>query len=384
MSEASLADVLDMLKTMTSEMQTLKSDMAAMKDRTASVSGTADGNQTDRPRDHDFFPSHKKWDFPRFDGTVDPMLFLNKCEAYFRQHRTMAEERVRMASYHMDEVAQLWYIQLQDDEGTPSWGHFKDLLNLRFGPPLRSAPMFELADCRRTGTVEEYASRFQALLPRVGRLEEAQHVQLFTGGLLPPLSHAVRIHHPETLAAAISLARQVELMESDRLVQQPTRPAPRGPPGPAQRAALPATAPLLALPVPPAVSEPIVAASCAGVGLTTGGAVSSLTTGLRRSRGSLAAAAATGDGGILTCGGVSIGAFAGRGTSTRGTGVSTGGSGITFTLCRHPLNPSASPAHTSAGTLRLILFSKLKRVPPLLYDWPLPQLLRLPQPEAGT
>jgi hypothetical protein len=255
MSEPSLVDVLDMLKTMTSEMQTLKSDMAAMKDRTASVSGTADGNQTDRPRDHDFFPSHKKWDFPRFDGTIDPMIFLNKCEAYFRQHRTMAEERVRMASYHLDEVAQLWYIQLQDDEGTPSWGHFKDLLSLRFGPPLRSAPMFELADCRRTGTVEEYASRFQALLPRAGRLEEAQRVQLFTGGLLPPLSHAVHLHHPDTLAAAISLARQVELMESDRSVQQPTRPAPRGPPGPAQRAALPATAPLLALPAPPAASQ---------------------------------------------------------------------------------------------------------------------------------
>jgi hypothetical protein len=53
--------------------------------------------------------------------------------------------------------------------------------------------------------VEEYASRFQALLPRAGRLEEAQRVQLFTGGLLPPLSHAVRLHHPDTLAAAISL-----------------------------------------------------------------------------------------------------------------------------------------------------------------------------------
>jgi hypothetical protein len=167
----------------------------------------------------------------------------------------MAEERVRMASYHLDEVAQLWYIQLQDDEGTPSWGHFKDLLSLWFGPPLRSAPMFELADCRRTGTREEYASRFQALLPLVGRLEEAQRVQLFTGGFLPPLSHAVRLHHPDTLAAAISLARQVELMESDRPVQQPTRPAPRGPPGPAHRAALPATAPLLALPAPPAAAQ---------------------------------------------------------------------------------------------------------------------------------
>jgi hypothetical protein len=111
--------------------------------------------------------------------------------------------------------AQLWYIQLQEDEGMPPWGRFKELLHLRFGSPLRSAPLFELTECRCTGTVEEYANRFQVLLPRAGRLDEAQRVQLFTGVLLPPLSHAVRIHNPSTLVAAMSLARQVELMELD-------------------------------------------------------------------------------------------------------------------------------------------------------------------------
>jgi hypothetical protein len=84
----------------------------------------------------------------------------------------MEEERVWMASYNLEDVAQMWFIQLQDDEGTPPWGRFKDLLNLRFGPALRSAPLFELSECRRTGTVEEYSNCFQALLPRAGWLEE--------------------------------------------------------------------------------------------------------------------------------------------------------------------------------------------------------------------
>jgi hypothetical protein len=61
-----------------------------------------------------------------------------------------------------------------------------------------------------------YCNRFQALLSRVGRLDEIQRVYLFTGGLLPPLSHVVLLHNPETLAATMSLARQVELMEMDR------------------------------------------------------------------------------------------------------------------------------------------------------------------------
>jgi hypothetical protein len=112
-----------------------------------------------------------------------------------------------MASYNLEDVAQLWYIQLQEDEGTPRWGCFKDLLNLRFGPPLRTPPLFELAECRRSGTVEEYSNRFQALLPRAGLLDEIQRVQLYTSGLLLPLSHAVRIHNPEMLATAMSLAR---------------------------------------------------------------------------------------------------------------------------------------------------------------------------------
>ena len=119
-----------------------------------------------------------------------------------------------MALYNLEDGAQLWYYQVQQDEGTPSWRHFKELLHLRFGPPLRSDPLGELVACHRTGTVEEYQDRFQALLPRVGRLDEAQRVQLFTAGLLPPLSHDVEIHNPQSLVAAMSLARKIDLRNS--------------------------------------------------------------------------------------------------------------------------------------------------------------------------
>jgi hypothetical protein len=175
MAEPTLADIIQEMRNMNAMITSLQSDVASIKEKT-STAESSDGRRSDAPRELEFHPKHKKWDFPHYDGTTDPMLFLNKCDAYFRQHRTMAEERVRMAAYHLDDAAQLWFIQLQDDEGTPPWGNFKDLLSLRFGPPLRSAPMFELAECRRTGTVEDYANRFQSLLPRAGRLDEAQRV----------------------------------------------------------------------------------------------------------------------------------------------------------------------------------------------------------------
>jgi hypothetical protein len=90
-------------------------------------------------------------------------------------------------------------------------------------------------------------------------LEEAHRIQLYTGGLLPPLSHTVRIHNQESLAATLSLARQLELIELDRLQQAPSKPAPREIlPAPAPRPAIqvaPASAPL-ALPAPAQITAP--------------------------------------------------------------------------------------------------------------------------------
>jgi hypothetical protein len=133
--QPTIADVMKKLLDMSAEMTALKADMEGMKERTASSSANGSG-RIEGHRDLDRLPKFQKLDFPRYDGKTDPMLFINKCESYFRQQRTMAEERVWMALYNLEDVAQLWYIQLQEDEGTPPWGRFKELLNLRFGPPL--------------------------------------------------------------------------------------------------------------------------------------------------------------------------------------------------------------------------------------------------------
>jgi len=182
-------------------------------------------------------------DFPRYDGKSDPLIFLNCCESYFHQQRIMEEEKVWMASYNLEDGAQMWYIQVQTDEGTPSWRRFKELINLR------SAPLFELADCRHTSTVADYQDRFQALLPQAGALDEAQRVQLVTSGLLPPLSLDVQVHNPQSLAAAMSLARQLELREQ---FTAPSTTVSRA----GARPLLPAPAPRLLLPAPATTSPP--------------------------------------------------------------------------------------------------------------------------------
>jgi hypothetical protein len=195
LSAPSTADLVKLIETLTTTVASLQMSVAELqKEKSAPSSGVSGGH--DGQHHHDRPPRFQKLDFPRYDGKTDPLIFTHRYESYFHQRRIMEEEKVWMASYNLEEGVQMWYIQVQMDEGTPSWHRFKELLNLRYGPPLRATPLTELAECRCTGTVAKYQDRFQALLPRAGPLTEAQRVQLFTGGLQPPLSIDVRIQNP--------------------------------------------------------------------------------------------------------------------------------------------------------------------------------------------
>lgn len=63
------------------------------------------------------------------------MAFLNRCESYFHQQCIAAEEQVWMALYNLEAGAQMWCLQVHQDEGTPSWRYFSELLNLCLGLP---------------------------------------------------------------------------------------------------------------------------------------------------------------------------------------------------------------------------------------------------------
>ena len=47
-----------------------------------------------------------KLDFPKYDGTGDPMPFVNKCEHYFHGQRTIEEEKVWLAALNLHDAAQ--------------------------------------------------------------------------------------------------------------------------------------------------------------------------------------------------------------------------------------------------------------------------------------
>ena len=83
MAEPTIKDLMELMKSFQTELSSVKSDMATMKDKSSSPSDDGGGGCEESPREFDRPPRFQKLDFPRFDGKTDPMLFLNKCESYF-------------------------------------------------------------------------------------------------------------------------------------------------------------------------------------------------------------------------------------------------------------------------------------------------------------
>jgi hypothetical protein len=101
-------------------------------------------------------PCFHRLEFAMFDDKEDPLQWLNRCEQFFEGHHTLEEEKVWLAFYHMTGIAWTWYTQLQRDKPSLSWGVFKQHYQLRFGLPLRSNPLGELARLPFCVTVDDY------------------------------------------------------------------------------------------------------------------------------------------------------------------------------------------------------------------------------------
>ena len=89
MGEQAIADLTKMLQDLSADMATMKADLASLKDKSSSSSAGA--GPTDGSHHNDRPPRFQKMDFPRFDGKSDPLIFINRCESYFHQQRTMPE-----------------------------------------------------------------------------------------------------------------------------------------------------------------------------------------------------------------------------------------------------------------------------------------------------
>jgi hypothetical protein len=67
--------------------------------------------------------------FPTFDGSEDPLSWLNRCDQFFRIQETPEAGKVFLTTFYMSSDASQWYTLLERNHGQPSWPDFVKLIN---------------------------------------------------------------------------------------------------------------------------------------------------------------------------------------------------------------------------------------------------------------
>ncbi|XP_019265334.1 PREDICTED: uncharacterized protein LOC109242914 [Nicotiana attenuata] len=187
------------------------------KDSDAGASSNV-GNQPYRPENrpnqltgNSVVPRYTKLDFPTFDGSEDPLIWLHRGEKFFSNQRTNEVDKVELAAFHLLGEAQLWYHQVEQEYPSVDWSEFKEYCALRFGPPLGSNPLGDLVNLKQTGSIEEYQRQFQERLARASKCVRVdQQVSLFTAVLIDSIRLDVEMRSPPDLVHAMNIARAFE------------------------------------------------------------------------------------------------------------------------------------------------------------------------------
>jgi hypothetical protein len=120
---STLAEQVAEIARLQQDQQTALQRLESQKSGTSTFSKGFVGFATKQP-DSQPVPRQHKQDFPKFDGKSDPLTFIHHREVFFRGYRILEEEKVWMASIHLLDAAQIWYMHVEADQGTPTWNRF--------------------------------------------------------------------------------------------------------------------------------------------------------------------------------------------------------------------------------------------------------------------
>ncbi|KAD4585722.1 hypothetical protein E3N88_23323 [Mikania micrantha] len=142
-------------------MERLKDDVASLKShvkKSASGSGKNDEGESIRQFGRHFRPFNKI-EFPTYsDG--DPRGWILKAEKYFRYYNVPGEEKVDVASMHLEGDALDLFSWLSTDQEIAFWEDLVHAFQKHFGPAEFQNPDEHLCSIRQTGSVQEYRQEF--------------------------------------------------------------------------------------------------------------------------------------------------------------------------------------------------------------------------------
>ena len=136
--------------------------------------------------------------------------WIYKAEQFFWYQGTAPNEKVVLASFHLQDDALEWYQWYEQTQPNVTWEELTQALCVRFGPSDYEDFDEALAKLRQTGTVREYKMQFERLAAWVHNWLETALLGSYIGGLKEEIRSKVKLFRPTTLLHATSLARLQE------------------------------------------------------------------------------------------------------------------------------------------------------------------------------
>jgi len=161
-----------------------------------------------------------KTDFPRFDG-IDPKLWKDKAEKYFRLFKVPAHMWSPFATMHFNTTAARWLQTYEAQHSVETWAELCVALVNKYGKDNYHHHMKDILQCRQTEDVTSYHTTFNESMHKVlmhnEALDDIFFATKFVEGLKPQIRNALMLHKPRTVDAALSLAlMQEEMLEHNQ------------------------------------------------------------------------------------------------------------------------------------------------------------------------
>ncbi|XP_068329703.1 uncharacterized protein [Pyrus communis] len=164
-----------------------------------------------------------KLEFPRFSDGDDPLAWVYRAEHYFDYFTVDDKQKVRMASFHMDNEALQWFQWRNCIKNYPNWKDFVHVFCKEFGPSEFEDFTEALVQLKQLGSLKEYVSEFRRLANRTTEIGPVMLRSCFIRGLIPELRHDVKLLRPSDVHEAIALAFQLDIKLSDTKVRNFSR-----------------------------------------------------------------------------------------------------------------------------------------------------------------
>ncbi|XP_038988060.1 activity-regulated cytoskeleton-associated protein-like [Phoenix dactylifera] len=150
-----------------------------------------------------------KIEFPSFGGG-DPYEWLDKVEQYFHVYEIPREERVTLASYHLEGRANRWWRWLRNiyekERNYLGWTTFVQEFMNQWGPSPTVNHHGQLAKLKQEGKVQAYIDEFRQLQTMVEGWPEEALLGTFVDRLKPWLSKEIKLKQPTRLQEAMRMA----------------------------------------------------------------------------------------------------------------------------------------------------------------------------------